>query len=312
VHVICVRQVNTAQRALDGDFPENPLTHFACTLTVRRSFAEELNIPGQLRDKLALVTGAGSGIGKATALLLAEEGAKVAALSRTEREVVRTAKEIAIAGGEAIPVTADISQPEQMQTAIQQIAEEWGRLDIVFANAGIVGVWATLEDLEPDEWDQILDINLKGTFFTVKYAVPLLKVRGGSVIITSSVNGTRMFSNTGATALCRALTAYSASKAGQVAFAKMIALELAQYRIRVNVICPGYIDTEVLDNAEWRGLEGLHPPVIFPEGSIPLTKGEKGKPEQVAQLVLFLASDASDHISGTEIYIDGCESLIQA
>jgi len=267
-----------------------------------------------------LVTGAGSGIGKATALLLAKESAKVAALSRTEREVVRTAKEIASAGGEAIPITADISQPEQMQTAIQQIAEEWGRLDIVFANAGIVGVWATLEDLEPDEWDQILDINLKGTFFTVKYAVPLLKVRGGSVIITSSVNGTRMFSNTGATALwsgntdiCdRALTAYSASKAGQVAFAKMIALELAQYRIRVNVICPGYIDTEVLDNAEWRGLEGLHPPVIFPEGSIPLTKGEKGKPEQVAQLVLFLASDASDHISGTEIYIDGCESLIQA
>src|SRR5262249_48486477 len=173
--------------------------------------------------------------------------------------------------------------------AIQQIADQWQRLDVVFANAGINGVWASLEELTPEEWDETLDINLKGTFLTVKYAPPLLKQRGGSVIVTSSVNGTRMFSNTGA-------TAYACSKAAQVAFTKMVALELAKDRIRVNVICPGAIVSEIRDNTELRNLKGLRPPVQFPEGQVPLTSGKPGTSEQVAQLVLFLASDASRHI----------------
>ncbi|AFZ14140.1 3-oxoacyl-(acyl-carrier-protein) reductase [Crinalium epipsammum PCC 9333] len=257
----------------------------------------------QLAEKVALITGAGSGIAKATALLFAKEGAKVAALGRTEEELNKTVAQIQAAGGEAIPVTADISQPEQMQQAVQQIVNQWGRLDIVFANAGINGVWASLEELEPEEWDKTLNINLKGTFLTVKYAVPYLKKQGGSVIVTSSVNGTRIFSNTGA-------TAYACSKAAQVAFTKMAALELAEHRIRVNVICPGAITTSIDENTERRDVEEIKEEVEYPEGEIPLTDGKPGTSEQVAQLVLFLASDASSHVTGTEVWIDGGQSLL--
>ncbi len=257
----------------------------------------------QLAGKVALITGAGSGIGKAAALLLAKEGAKIAALGRTEDELKATVSQIQDTGGEAIPVSADISQPDEMQQAVQQVANQWGRLDIVFANAGINGVWAPLEELEPDEWDKTINVNLKGTFLTVKYAVPYLKKQGGSVIVTSSVNGTRIFSNTGA-------TAYSCTKAAQVAFTKMVALELAEHRIRVNVICPGAIETKIDENTEQRDLDKVREPVEYPEGRIPLTDGKPGSSEQVAQLVLFLASDASSHITGTELWIDGGESLL--
>lgn len=257
-----------------------------------------------LEGKVALVTGAGSGIGKAAALLLASEGAKVAVLSRTAEEVRQVAQQIEQAGGEAAFYTADVAQPALIEQATAQVAERWGRLDIVFANAGINGVWAPIEELTPDEWQQTLSINLSGTFYTIKYAVPYLKKQGGSVIVTASVNGTRMFSNTGA-------TAYATTKAGQVALAKMLALELANERVRVNVICPGAIDTEIDDNTEHRDLAGARLPVEFPQGKVPLTGGKPGTSEQVAQLVLFLASDASSHITGTEIWIDGAQSLFQ-
>jgi NAD(P)-dependent dehydrogenase (short-subunit alcohol dehydrogenase family) len=257
-----------------------------------------------LDQKVALITGAGSGIGKATAVLLAREGAKVAALGRNADDLEQTVAEIQQGDGTAMPVVADVAQADQMERAVQQVIERWGRIDIVFANAGINGVWAPLEELTPEEWDRTLDINLKGTFLTVKYAVPYLKRQGGSVIVTSSVNGTRIFSNTGA-------TAYSCSKAGQVAFAKMVALELAPYKVRVNVICPGAIETQIDENTERRDLEHVRIPVEYPEGSQPLTGGKPGSPEQVARLVLFLASDASDHITGTEIWIDGAESLLR-
>jgi NAD(P)-dependent dehydrogenase (short-subunit alcohol dehydrogenase family) len=191
-----------------------------------------------------------------------------------------------------------------MQQAVHQVIDRWGRLDIVFANAGINGVWAPVDELTAEEWSQTLDINLKGTFLTVKYAVPYLKKQGGAVVITSSVNGTRMFSNTGA-------TAYACSKAAQVAFAKMVALELAEARIRVNVICPGAITTQIEESTEKRDLEKVKEPVEYPEGAIPLTDGKPGSSEQVAQLVLFLASDAASHITGSEIWIDGGQSLLQ-
>jgi NAD(P)-dependent dehydrogenase (short-subunit alcohol dehydrogenase family) len=257
----------------------------------------------KLDGKVALVTGAGSGIGKAAALLMGKEGAKVGVLGRTEQELDETVREIENNGSEALSLLADISNPEDMQAAVRQVTDRWGRLDIVFANAGINGVWAPLEDLTPEDWDKTLDINLKGTFLTVKYAVPHLKKRGGSVIVTSSVNGTRTFSNTGA-------TAYSCSKAAQVAFTKMVALELAKHNVRVNVICPGAIESEIDENTTKRNVEREKEPVEFPEGRIPLTDGEPGKAEQVAQLVVFLASDESSHISGTEMWIDGAQSLL--
>ena len=258
----------------------------------------------QLAGKVALVTGGGEGIGKASALLLAKEGARVAVLGRTRENLDRAVEEIRKAGGEGMTVVADVSEPNEVRLAVDEIIQAWGRLDVVFANAGVNGVWAPIEELKPEEWDQTLDINLKGTFLTVKYAVPHLKERGGSVIVCSSINGTRIFSNTGA-------TAYSSSKAGQVAFTKMIALELAQWKVRANVICPGAIESNIDDNTEKRDLGKAETPVEFPEGQVPLTHGEPGTAEQVAQLVLFLASDASSHVTGTPIWIDGAQSLLQ-
>jgi NAD(P)-dependent dehydrogenase (short-subunit alcohol dehydrogenase family) len=257
----------------------------------------------QLEGKVALITGAGSGIGRAAAYLFAQEGAKVGALGRDDKELQDVVDRIAKHGGEAMSLVADVSQPDQVQRAVEQLVDRWGRIDVVFANAGINGVWAPLEELEPEEWDQTLAVNLKGTFLTVKYAVPHLKKRGGSIIVTSSVNGTRIFSNAGA-------TAYSSSKAGQVAFTKMVALELAKHKIRANVICPGAIETNIDENTEQRNLESVREPVEYPEGNIPLTDGKPGQAKQVAQLVLFLASDASSHVSGTEIWIDGTQSLL--
>lgn len=257
-----------------------------------------------LKNKVALITGGGEGIGKSTALLMSKEGAKVAVLGRTSENVVEVVKEIADAGGEVIPVIADISRPVQMQGAVKQIIDRWQKLDIVFANAGINGTWAPIEDLSVDDWNETIKVNLTGTFITIKYTVPYLKENGGSIIINSSVNGNRIFSNTGA-------TAYSCTKAAQTTLAKMLAVELAKYKIRVNVICPGSIDTEIDDNTREVNIEKEKEKSDFQESKIPLTRGEPGKPVQTAQLVMFLASEKSDHITGTEIYIDGAQSLIK-
>jgi NAD(P)-dependent dehydrogenase (short-subunit alcohol dehydrogenase family) len=255
--------------------------------------------------KVALVTGAGSGIGQAAALLLAKKGAAVALLGRTQAKLEETAATIQEFSGEnkTVVLEADISDYQAMETAVAQIIDKWGRLDIVFANAGINGVWAPIEKLDPAEWEKTVRVNLTGTFFTLKTAVPHLKKRGGSIIITSSVNGTRIFSNAGA-------TAYSATKAGQVAVAKMLALELAKHRIRVNVICPGAIETNIDESTEKQDVEAAREPAEYPEGRIPLTDGQPGSADDVAQLVVFLASDASRHITGTEVWIDGAESLL--
>lgn len=257
----------------------------------------------ELKDRVALVTGAGEGIGKAAALRLAREGARIAAIDISAPRLAELAGEIEQLGGQALQLPADVSQPDQMQQAHERIAAEWDRLDIIFANAGINGVWAPLDVLTPEEWDRTLGVNLKGTFLTVKYGLPLLKRAGGSIVITASVNGTRVFSNTGA-------TAYSCSKGAQVIFAKMTALELAKHRIRVNAICPGSVHTSIADNTFFREVEREKERVVFPDGDIPLTRGQAASPDQVAELVLFLASDRSSHITGSEMWIDGAQSLL--
>lgn len=257
-----------------------------------------------LKGKVALITGAGSGIGRAAAIRLAKDGVRIACLGRSEDELHDAVADIEKVRGEGMVVVADISDPKAMEQAVNTVVARWDRLDIVFANAGINGVWAPLEELAVEEWNKTVAINLSGTFYTIKFAVPALKTRGGSIIITSSVNGTRMFSNTGA-------SAYATTKAGQVAFCKMIALELAEHRVRANVICPGAIETSIDENTEQRNLDKVQEPVEFPEGKVPLTDGAPGTAEQVADLVHFLASDASSHITGTEIWIDGGQSLLQ-
>lgn len=255
-----------------------------------------------LTGKVALVTGAGSGIGKAAAVLLAQHGAKVAILSDTASEIEQTASEIQQNGGEALAIAANIARENEIQQAIQQAVESWGRLDIVFANAGINGVWAPIDELSLQDWSNTINTNLTGSFLTIKYATPHLKKQGGSIIITSSVNGTRVFSNTGA-------TAYSVTKAGQIAMMKMLAVELAQHNIRVNAVCPGRTETEISENTQQRDLDKVKFPVQFPKGQIPLG-GKPATSEQVAQLVLFLASDTAGHITGTEVWIDGGSSLV--
>ena len=257
-----------------------------------------------LNGRVALITGGASGLGWGAAKVLAERGAKVALVGRTQGPLDKAVAELQESGVEAIGVTADVSRSQELKQAVESVEKRWGRLDILFANAGVNGVWAPLEELSEEEWTETISINLTGTFLTIKSCLPLLKKRGGSVIITSSVNGTRMFSNTGA-------SAYATSKAGQVAFAKMLALELAPSKIRVNVICPGWIESEIDDNTKKRDLDKVVTPVEFPEGAVPLKDGKPGKAEEVGNLVAFLASDLASHITGTEVWIDGAQSLLQ-
>jgi NAD(P)-dependent dehydrogenase (short-subunit alcohol dehydrogenase family) len=264
----------------------------------------KMNNPFTLKDKTALITGAGSGIGKAAALVFAELGAKVAVLSRTPEEIEQTADEIKNSGGSSIAVPGDITKPEDLQKAYGTVMDTWGRLDAVFANAGINGVWAPIEELKPEEFKKTVDINLYGTFLTIKYAVPHMKKTGGSIIITSSVNGTRIFSNSGA-------TAYSCTKAAQVTLSKMLGLELANLKIRVNTVCPGAFESQINENTEARNVEEAREPVKYPGGKIPLTGGDPGDPREIGYLAAFLASDASRMITGTEMWIDGAESLLQ-
>ncbi len=254
-------------------------------------------------DKVALVTGAGSGIGEAAALALAAGGANVAALDLLPERAAAIVTQIENAGGTAFALSANVADATQMAAAIQQAAEQWGRLDLVVANAGINGVWAPIEEITPEEWDTTLNVNLKGTFLTVKYAAPYLKKAGGAIVVIASVNGTRVFSNTGA-------TAYSCAKAGQVAFTKMMAPELAPHRVRINAICPGSVVTNIRENTHLRNVQSIRHPVTFPNGNIPLTGGERGTPEQVAQLITFLLSEHASHITGTEMWIDGAQSLV--
>ncbi|GAA5784578.1 SDR family oxidoreductase [Chitiniphilus shinanonensis] len=258
----------------------------------------------ELQGKVALVTGAGSGIGRATALRLAAEGAAVGVLARTADKINAVAAQIVAAGGHALPLMADVSDDAQMAAAVERLLGELGRLDIVCANAGINGTWAPIDQLRPDEWDRTLAINLRGTYLTLHHAVPHLKrAGGGAIVVTASVNGTRMFSNSGA-------TAYACSKAAQLAMVQMLALELAPSRIRVNAICPGSIDTEIDASSEQRGLGAIKAPVDYPDGQVPLTAGKPGGAEQVAELALFLASPRAAHITGTPVWIDGAQSLL--
>lgn len=258
----------------------------------------------QLRSQVALVTGAGSGIGKASAIKLAKAGAAVGLLGHTRDELERTAAEIKADGGRAIVLNADIADEIAMHRAVAHLVETAGRLDIVIANAGINGVWAPIDDLKPDEWDQTIRVNLRGTYLTLHASVPHLKKQGGSIVVVSSINGNRTFNTPGA-------TAYVATKAAQVAIVQQLALELGRHGIRVNAVCPGAIDTSINDNTKVRGEAETAVPVEFPEGDIPITGGRAGESEDVASVILFLASGQSRHVTGTPVYVDGGQGLLR-
>ena len=259
----------------------------------------------QLQARVALVTGGGSGIGKATAITFAREGAKVAVLGRTKKELDRTVAEIEADGGSALALEADVADEDAMLAAIAKLIEIYGRLDVVVVNAGVNGVWAPIDDLAPDEWDNTIRINLRGTYLTLHLAVPHMKEHGGgSIIVVSSINGNRTFTSPGA-------TAYSATKAAQVAIVQQLAVELGRHKIRINAVCPGKIDTEIQDNTKLRDEDETAVPVDWPEGDIPLTEGAAGSALDVADVILFLASHRARHVTGVPIFVDGAQSLLR-
>jgi len=256
-------------------------------------------------EKVALVTGAGSGIGKATALALARHGASVGLLSRTSEEVEAVTGEIRRQGGAALALAADIADEASMREAVDALAGTFGGLDIVVANAGINGVWAPIDDLKPAEWDETIAVNLRGTYLTLHLTVPYLKKAGeGVIIVVSSINGTRTFTTPGA-------TAYSATKAAQLAMVQQLALELGKAGIRVNAVCPGAIETSIDENTEQRGADESGIPVRWPEGDIPVSRGEPGTADEVADAILFLASSKARHITGIPLWIDGGQGLLR-
>ncbi|WP_458118991.1 SDR family NAD(P)-dependent oxidoreductase [Paenibacillus sp. Z6-24] len=258
----------------------------------------------RMKGKVAIVTGAGSGIGRAAAIRLAAEGARVGLINKTDEEVQETKQVIEAAGGEALVFTADISVPAQYRQALEQIVEQWGQIDTLFANAGILGVVGPIEAIPDEEWDITMTNNVKGAFTSVKYVIPYLKQNGsGSIALTSSLSGTRVFSQQG-------FAAYSTSKASIAAFGQMAAFELAPYNIRVNIVAPGSIETNIQGTGnQLPEMEEMKiKEVEYPEGTVPLPEG-KGTSEQVASVVLFLLSEESAHVSGSIVYVDGSESL---
>jgi NAD(P)-dependent dehydrogenase (short-subunit alcohol dehydrogenase family) len=248
---------------------------------------------GILSDKVALITGGASGIGRATALLFAKEGAAVAIVDLNEVEGKAVVQKIIDNGGTAIFVHADVSKAEDCQLAIRQTVEKFGKLDILFNNAGIIRR-ATVVETSEEEWDKVMSINVKSIFLLSKYAIPVMAKKGGGVIINTA-SGWGLAGG-------RKAAAYCASKGAVVLLTKAMALDHAAQNIRVNCICPGDTDTPML-RSEARQLGKPENQFLSESAQRPL--GRIGKPEEIAQAALFLASDASSFITGTALVVDG-------
>lgn len=258
----------------------------------------------ELTGKVALVTGAASGIGAATARLLAKNGATVGALDMSAGRLAEVCAEIDEHGGSAIPLVADVSDDSAMASAIDPLTQAAGRLDVVVASAGINGTWAPIDDLTPAEWDRTIAVNLRGTYLTLHYAVPYLKAGGGgAIVMISSMNGTRTFSLGGA-------TAYSVTKGGQAIMTKHLAIELGRHRIRVNAVCPGATRTNIGERTIRRNTDAARVPAVWPEGNIPLTGKDPADPIEIAEAVTYLVSPRARHVSGAILHVDGGQSIL--
>jgi len=246
---------------------------------------------GQLQGKVALVTGGGSGIGRATALRLCREGAKVMIADYMPEGGERTVKMIKEAGGEASFVAADVSITRQVEAMVNKTVETYGRIDCAFNNAGIEGRMADTVECSEDNFDRIIAINLKGVWLCMKYEIPqMLKQGGGNIVNTASVAGLVGFER---------LPAYNASKHGVIGLTRTAALEFAQKNIRVNCVCPGVIRTPMVERLlDSRG---------FTEAELNAGEpvGRMGKPEEIAEGVLWLMSEASSFVTGHPLAIDG-------
>ncbi len=241
-----------------------------------------------LEGKVALITGGNSGIGHATALLFGKEGARISIAARDATRGNETVETIVRTGGSAIFISCDVSSPNECQKAIEKTVDAFGRLDVLFNNAGL-GETATVTEASLEHWERVLAVNLRGVFLCCKYAIPeMIKNGGGSIINNASILAEVGFSRA---------AAYSASKHGIVGLTKTIAIDYAAHGIRANTVCPGFIRTpmvtEGLDEETRKYIAGLHP------------LGRMGEPEEVAEAVLFLASDRASFITGTCLFVDG-------
>ena len=249
--------------------------------------------PNRFQGKRAIVTGASKGIGRATAIRLAREGARVGLISLAEPELDHVAALIHADGGQAIALPADVSQETQIASAIDSAAAQWGGLDIVISNAGIElpAEDGRVDQLPLSVWQRVLNVNLTGQFLTCKHgARHLLNCGGGAIVMTGSPCGLRGF--------CFNEHAYSASKGGIHSLMSVMALDYAANNIRVNAVVPGFIDTPM--NAHvMRDPEQLK----YWSASIPAKR--PGKPEEVAAVILFLASEEASYVMGATYYVDG-------
>ncbi len=245
----------------------------------------------KLASKVALITGAGSGMGRAGALLFAVEGAKVAVADIDQRAAELTARDIEAAGGKAIALGADVSKKEDAQAMVATTIAKLGVPDIVYNNAGIEGESAFLAQMSEEAFDRVIAVNLRGVWLGMKYALPHMAAKGrGSIINTASIAG--MVAMRGAAAYC-------AAKAGVIALTRVAALEYGRYNIRVNCICPGTIDTPMMRRVHG----GKVPPQAL--GPSVAVLGRAAEPEEIAKMALFLASDDASFATGAPFVVDG-------
>jgi NAD(P)-dependent dehydrogenase (short-subunit alcohol dehydrogenase family) len=247
----------------------------------------------QLQDKVAIITGAATGIGRATALLFAKEGASVVVADINEDDAQRTVADIEDKGGSARFVQTDVSEAEDVQALMERSAEEMGGIDVIVNNAGAQRSGAVTE-FEESEWDLLMRVNPRSCFLGAKYGVPYLRERGGgSIVNVSSLAGLKGGPG---------MTAYSASKGAIIAFTRALAEELAPDNIRANSVCPGWIDTPFNEPAiEFMGGRAQQEEMV--QQTVPLKR--QGRPEEIAPGILYLASDASSYVTGQELVIDG-------